>query len=125
LKRATWAEVDNLRRLVDAATDACLVEYAKSMRATYGQVARGYGRSSAGFADCGGLSDFDDLAHEVDRRISSVATTIIYSSVPYQHRMAINAVYLCGIWGEDEPLDLALLEAVSVFEKYARAKGLL
>ena len=124
MRRPTWDEVNDLRRLVDAATDYVLAEYGRSMKATHEEVTKGYGKASAGFSG-GGVSDFDDLAYGVDRLVAKAAEAIIWGSLTMEERNAIHAVYIGERYSRPGPLDLALLEAVSVFEKRARERGLL
>ena len=119
----SWEYLERLRQMVDAATDYVLFEYGKSMRTSHEEVTRGYGRQAAGFSS-GGVADFDDLAYSVDRTVSKAAEAIVWG-LPIEDRMAINAVYVGGKWAKEKPLDLALLEAVRLFELSARSRGLL
>jgi hypothetical protein len=129
MKRAGWEDVANCRAMVDAATDSVLMAWGRLMSSGL-RSAGGYPKVSAGFSDCGGLSDFDDLADEVEQHIGSVAMVIVYGhrgagGLEEVHRRPLVAVYAGGAWSGSGDFSVAFLEAVEKFERKCREKGIL
>lgn len=117
-----WSEQERMRRMIPAAVDRHLDNWARWARTYRGQL--GHRKRSAGFAS-GGLSSVEDMEAECDGWSAEIADAVI-DVLPIHLRNAIAAVYANGRWQlRDDLLAPTLIEAAEVFWVKAKRRGLM
>ncbi len=117
-----WSEQERMRRMIPAAADRHLDNWARWTRAYRG--VSGHRGRSAGLSGTG-LSSAEDLEAECDAWTAEIADSVI-DVLPIHLRNAIAAVYANGRWQlRDDLLAPTLIEAAEVFWVKAKRRGLM